>query len=90
MDAMKGFHRSTGLRLLAAGAVLLAVLATGCKRNEGGQLPAPSGEAIVGQRATVEGFGLVRAWPDESEGSLALAVEFALLFIIQAVNFVDF
>ncbi|MBJ6984553.1 alpha-2-macroglobulin [Luteimonas sp. MC1750] len=74
---MKGFHRSTGLRLLAVGAVLLAALALGCKRNEGGQLPAPSGEAIVGERAPVEGFGLVRAWPDESEGSLALAVEFS-------------
>ncbi len=74
---MKGIGCSTGLRLLAAGAVLLALLAVGCKRNEGGQLPAPSGEAIVAERATVDGFGLVRAWPDEEEGSLALAVEFS-------------
>src|SRR5690606_39703260 len=47
------------------------------KRNEGGQLPAPSGEAIVAQRAEIEGFGLVRVWPDQSEGSLSLAVEFS-------------
>src|SRR5690606_40008572 len=53
------------------------LLAAGCKRNEGGQLPAPSGEAIVAQRAQVEGFGLVRAWPDQAQGSLALAVEFS-------------
>ena len=28
-------------------------------------------------RAPVEGFDLVRAWPDQSEGSLALALEFS-------------
>ena len=74
---MKGIDRSTGLRMLAACAMLLAILVGGCKREEGGQLPAPGGEAIVGDRATIEGFGLVRAWPDESHGSLALAVEFS-------------
>ena len=74
---MKGIDRSTGLRMLAACAMLLAILVVGCKREEGGQLPAPGGEAIVGDRATIEGFGLVRAWPDESHGSLALAVEFS-------------
>ena len=74
---MKRFGRSMGLRLFAAGIVLLAMLAVGCKRNEGGQLPAPSGEAIVAERTAVEGFGLVRAWPDEDAGSLALALEFS-------------
>src|SRR5690606_6761943 len=68
-DAMKGIGRSTGLRRLAAAAMLLAILVAGCDRKEGGQLPAPGGEAIVGERATVEGFGLVRAWPDEADGS---------------------
>lgn len=65
------------LRLLAAGAMLLAALAAGCKRDEGGQLPAPGGEAIVAERAEVEGFGLVRVWPDQEGGGLALAVEFS-------------
>ena len=56
----------------------LALLALGgCKRDEGGQLPAAGGEAIQAERAEVEGFGLVRAWPDQSEGSLSLAVEFS-------------
>lgn len=74
---MKGIDRSIGLRRLAVGFMLVAALVAGCKRNEGGQLPAPSGEAIVAERATVEGFGLVRAWPDQSESSLSVAVEFS-------------
>ncbi len=58
--------------------VALALLAlAGCKRNEGGQLPAVSGEAIQAQRAEIEGFGLVRAWPDQVDGSLAIALEFS-------------
>lgn len=72
-------NRSVGLRLLAGALVLvlLMLLPAGCKRNEGGQMPSPSGEAIVAERAEVQGFGLVRAWPDQTEGSLALAVEFS-------------
>ena len=73
---MKGFDFGRGLRLLAAGAVALALLG-GCKDRQGGQLPAPSGEAIVAERGQVEGFALVRAYPDQEEGSLALAVEFS-------------
>ncbi|MEN1940608.1 alpha-2-macroglobulin [Luteimonas sp. MJ246] len=76
---MKGSNRSVGLRRFAAAMVLLflTLLPVGCKRNEGGQLPAPGGEAIVAERAEVQGFGLVRAWPDQGEGALALAVEFS-------------
>nr|WP_238345891.1 alpha-2-macroglobulin [Luteimonas saliphila] len=56
---------------------LLAVAAAGCQRNDSGQLPAVSGEAIRGERDAVEGFGLVRAWPDQSSQSLAIALEFS-------------
>ena len=59
-----------------ATAALLALLA-GCGRNESGQLPAVSGEAIQGQRDTIEGFGLVRAWPDQDGEGLAIALEFS-------------
>ncbi|MDR2871827.1 MAG: alpha-2-macroglobulin family protein [Xanthomonadaceae bacterium] len=56
-------------------AVLLTV--TGCKRNETGQLPAVSGEKIQAQREEVDGFVLLRAYPDSQEGSLAIALEFS-------------
>jgi uncharacterized protein YfaS (alpha-2-macroglobulin family) len=49
----------------------------GCKRNETGQLPAPSGEAIQGEREQVKGFALVRAYPDQGRDSLAIALEFS-------------
>lgn len=69
---MRKLGRWAGLALLAA------VLATGgCKRNESGQLPAVSGEAIRGERDAVEGFGLVRAFPDQSADGLAIALEFS-------------
>jgi alpha-2-macroglobulin len=58
---------------LVCGLLLLA----GCKRNETGQLPALTGEAIQAQRDAVEGFGLVRAWPDQRRGELAIALEFS-------------
>ncbi|MGY1457704.1 alpha-2-macroglobulin family protein [Luteimonas sp. A534] len=77
MHAMNGIGRPLGLRLCAAAMMVLALLAVGCKRNEGGQMPAPSGEAIVAERTEIDGFGLVRAWPDQEQGSLALAVEFS-------------
>src|SRR5690606_4513718 len=61
-----------------AGVVLLALaLLSGCKRNESGQLPTVSGEAIQAERDAIEGFGLVRAWPDQGEDSLAIALEFS-------------
>ncbi|MBJ6980697.1 alpha-2-macroglobulin [Luteimonas sp. MC1572] len=65
------------LHALAIVAALALLALGGCKRDESGQLPAPGGEAIQAERAEVEGFGLVRAWPDQSEGSLSLAVEFS-------------
>ncbi|NLA69032.1 MAG: alpha-2-macroglobulin family protein [Gammaproteobacteria bacterium] len=74
---MKGVGRSPGLRRAAAALLALAMLAVGCGRNEGGQLPAPSGEAIVAERDAVEGFALVRAWPDQEDGTLAIALEFS-------------
>ncbi|MDH5833818.1 alpha-2-macroglobulin [Luteimonas sp. M1R5S59] len=62
-----------GVALLAT--ALLA--ASGCRRNESGQLPGVSGEAIRGERDAIEGFGLVRAFPDQSEDGLAIALEFS-------------
>lgn len=61
--------------LLFAAIAILAL--PGCKRNETGQLPGISGEAIQAQRDAIEGFGLVRAWPDQTDGSLAIALEFS-------------
>ncbi len=59
--------------------VALAALAlvAGCKRNETGQLPGASGEAIQAKQEEVKGFALVRTWPDQKGGELALAVEFS-------------
>ena len=58
-------------------ALVALVLVAGCKRNETGQLPGASGEAIQAQREEVKGFALLRAWPDQKGGELALAVEFS-------------
>ena len=74
---MRGGPRGTGA---AIGALLLGLLLlamAGCKRNESGQLPAVSGEAIQAQRQQIEGFGLVRAWPDQTGEGLAIALEFS-------------
>ncbi|MFT4178455.1 MAG: alpha-2-macroglobulin [Thermomonas sp.] len=49
----------------------------GCKRDTDGQLPQASGEAIQAKRAEVQGFGVVRAWPDQQRDGLAVAVEFS-------------
>ncbi|HET6395932.1 MAG TPA: MG2 domain-containing protein, partial [Pseudoxanthomonas sp.] len=61
----------------AAALALLALLAGGCSRDPGGQLPEPGGEKLQARRAEVAGFALVRAWPDQHEGRLALALEFS-------------
>lgn len=58
-------------------ALALAALAAGCKRDPGGQLPEASGEAVQAEREPVQGFALVRAFPDQSGGRLALALEFS-------------
>ena len=52
-------------------------LGAGCDRGKGGQLPEAGGEAIKASRAPVEGFGVVRAWADQSGDALAVAVEFS-------------
>ena len=76
-QAMRAMGRG-GVRWLLLLGMVSALLALGaCKRNEGGQLPAVSGEAIQGERDVVEGFGLVRAWPDQSRGTLSIALEFS-------------
>ncbi|MDR7194798.1 uncharacterized protein YfaS (alpha-2-macroglobulin family) [Luteimonas terrae] len=64
--------------LLAGLMVLLLVCGlAACKRETAGQTPSISGEAIQTDRETIEGFGLVRAFPDQREGALALALEFS-------------
>ena len=55
----------------------LVALVPACKRSEQGQLPAVSGEAIKAKREEIKGFGLARAYPDQSKDSLALALEFS-------------
>lgn len=64
--------------LLAGLTVLLLVCGlSACKRDTAGQTPGVSGEAIQTDRETIEGFGLVRAFPDQRDGALALALEFS-------------
>ncbi|KAB8313827.1 alpha-2-macroglobulin family protein [Tolypothrix campylonemoides VB511288] len=59
-------------------AVLVAVMAVaGCRRDTDGQLPEASGEAVKAQRAAVQGFGLVAAYPDQDDDTLAIALEFS-------------
>ncbi|WP_425503967.1 alpha-2-macroglobulin family protein [Pseudoxanthomonas broegbernensis] len=68
----------TGLvRGMAVLLVLAAMLASGCRRDPGGQLPQAGGEKLQAQREEVTGFALVRAWPDQADGRLALALEFS-------------
>ncbi|WP_448243744.1 alpha-2-macroglobulin family protein [Pseudoxanthomonas mexicana] len=64
------------MRAFFIGLIAAAALA-GCKRNESGQLPEPSGEPIKAQAAKVEGFALVGAYPDQHDGDLAIALEFS-------------
>ena len=72
-----GNRKSWGLQ--GAALVLAAVaLIAGCKRNESGQLPGASGEAIKATQEEVKGFAMLRAYPDQQRGDgLALAVEFS-------------
>ena len=72
-----GNRKSWGLR--GAALVLAAIaLIAGCKRNETGQLPGTSGEAIQAKREEVKGFVMLRAYPDQQRGDgMALAVEFS-------------
>lgn len=69
--------RNTGMRALLAAAVVGIALLGGCKPKTEGQLPAVSGEAIQAKRDTIDGFGLVGAYPDERDNGVALALEFS-------------
>ncbi len=71
--SMAGHGRGLAWLLLA----LLALPLAGCRPDPGGQLPEAGGEKLQATRATIEGFGLVRAWPDHEGGRLALALEFS-------------
>ena len=57
--------------------LLLAIGLAACERSPHGQLPEASGEPVKAEREQVEGFALVRAYPDQSEDSLAIALEFS-------------
>ena len=57
--------------------LFLAIGLVACKRNPHGQLPEPSGEPVKAERAKVEGFALLRAYPDQGRDSLAIALEFS-------------
>ena len=67
-----------GLSALCTGHAVVACWPGGCKRDADGQLPEISGEKIAAKRATVQGFGLVAAYPDqEDDDELAIALEFS-------------
>ncbi len=68
--------RSSLLRAFFVSALVLLVLA-GCKPNQTGQLPAPSGEPIKAQKQEIKGFGLAGAYPDQHDGDLSIALEFS-------------
>ena len=71
-------RRGRGGRWAGVAMLLLALLhAAGCQREPGGQLPEAGGEKLQARRAEVSGFALVRAWPDQQDGNLALALEFS-------------
>jgi hypothetical protein len=80
----EGSVRARLLRARLLQAFVLTALCLGCllpaacRRDADGQLPAVSGEKITAKRATVQGFGLVAAYPDQAaEDELALALEFS-------------
>ncbi|WP_036135337.1 alpha-2-macroglobulin family protein [Luteimonas mephitis] len=57
--------------------LMLAIGLVACKRSPHGQLPEVSGEPVKAERAKVEGFVLLRAYPDQGRDSLAIALEFS-------------
>lgn len=70
---------SSGVRRMLLWVVLLTVAlgSVACKRNESGQLPTASGEAIKADKQGITGFGLARAYPDQTSDGLSLALEFS-------------
>src|SRR5690606_32533283 len=72
-DAAPAIVSRLPVLLLLAFALALAA----CGGDPSGQRPAPSGEALQAERVEVEGFGLARAWADERDGGLSLALEFS-------------
>ncbi|WP_205392166.1 alpha-2-macroglobulin [Xanthomonas hydrangeae] len=68
-----------GTRRMLLWVVLLTVAIGGvaCKRNESGQLPTASGEAIKADKQAITGFALARAYPDQTSDGLSLALEFS-------------
>src|SRR5690606_21771682 len=83
---LDGSHMAHGVasgmraaRILFAMGLALALAAGlgACKRDPNGQLPAAGGEAIQARQEAVKGFAVVRAWPDQRNEGLAVAVEFS-------------
>ncbi len=64
-------------RVLQVFFVCMLALLTACQPNTQGQLPEAGGEAIKAERADVEGFAVVRAWPAQRYGDLTIAIEFS-------------
>ncbi|PPU42188.1 hypothetical protein XaplCFBP3123_03515 [Xanthomonas arboricola pv. populi] len=79
MDSRESGMRWSGTRRMLLWVVLLCVAigAVACKRNESGQLPAASGEAIKADKQAITGFALARAYPDQTSDGLSLALEFS-------------
>lgn len=79
MDSRESGMRASGTRRMLLWVVLLTVAigAVACKRNESGQLPAASGEAIKADKQAITGFALARAYPDQTSDGLSLALEFS-------------
>ncbi|WOB48502.1 alpha-2-macroglobulin family protein [Xanthomonas hydrangeae] len=69
----------SGTRRMLLWVVLLTMAIGGvaCKRNESGQLPTASGEAIKADKQAITGFALARAYPDQTSDGLSLALEFS-------------
>lgn len=68
-----GWKGILGMALVAG----LALGSGGCKRNDSGQLPTPSGAPIAAKAEAVSEFTLVRAFPDQKSDGLSLALEFS-------------
>ncbi|CAD7738377.1 Alpha-2-macroglobulin [Xanthomonas hydrangeae] len=79
MDSQQSGMKWAGTRRMLLWVVLLTVAIGGvaCKRNESGQLPTASGEAIKADKQAITGFALARAYPDQTSDGLSLALEFS-------------